>query len=216
MGKNQCLLILHSNPPSQGLAHCYRQTDAGLTPVTIVEPVSANSLECMAAGGATSFSQVAAVRARAALDRSFAASLPPAWAAAPLCDEWDARVGACARTWARPHAVDALMDLVPLGSVKDGWNATAQDGPHKRVLGAAVEVSDADNVKQDMSIDVYGRGDHASAVDGGLGADKIGSAAASSDDDDSAAVATVSSARVAKAGAKAAPADDDLDALLGL
>ena len=186
--------------------------DGGLTPVTIVEPVSANSLECMAAGGATSFSQVTAVRAKTALDRTFASSLPPAWSAAPLCDEWEARIGACARTWARPHAVDALMDLVPLGAIKDGWNSTAADGAHKRVLGAVVEVKDDDNVKQDMSIDVYGRGDKAGAVEG-RGSETVGPARS----EDPSAGAPVSSARVAKAGAKAAaPADDDLDALLGL
>jgi phosphatidylinositol glycan class S len=169
----------------------------------------------MAAGGATSYSEVAAVRARAALDRSFAAALPPAWGAAPLCDEWEARLGACARTWARPHAADALMDLVPLGSVKSGWNFTPDGGAHKRVLGAAVEVSDEDNVKQDISIDVYGRGDHADAVDGGLPVVKD-----DADADGAPAVApvTVGKVKVAKVGAKAAAADDDddLDALLGL
>ena len=139
----------HPPPHPQGLAHAFRQTESGsLTPVTIVEPVSANALECMAAGGATSFSEVASLRARAALDRTFAAALPPAWAAAAICDDWDFRVGACARTWARPHAVDALMDLVPLGTVKGGWAFQADGGTHKRVLGAVVEVSDDDNVKQ--------------------------------------------------------------------
>lgn len=177
------------------------------------------------------------MKAGAALGRTFAQSLPPAWSEAALCDDWDFRVGACARTWARPHAVDALMDLVPLGTVKGGWAFLEDGGPHKRVLGAVVEVSDDDNVKQararraargapvpvtnadanpfpslqDISIDVYGRGDHADAVDGGLDAAKTGADGAAA----APSTPAVGRARVAKAAA-AKGADDDLDSLLGL
>ena len=47
-------------------------------------------------------------------------------------------------------------DLVPLGQLKSGFN---YDTTEKRVLNFDNVVDDSDNVKQDMSIDVYGRKD---------------------------------------------------------
>ena len=44
--------------------------------------------------------------------------------------------------------------ILPLGTVKKDWNFSLQD---KRVLNFENEVSDDDNIKQDASIDVYGR-----------------------------------------------------------
>ncbi len=34
----------------QGLAHCFEKTDSGTSDVFVIEPVAANSLECMATG----------------------------------------------------------------------------------------------------------------------------------------------------------------------
>ena len=118
-----------------------------------MEPVSANTLESLAAGAKTSYTEVLATTAAAVStrDRSI---LPPSWADAKFCEDWDARLGAVARTWARPHAVDNLMDLVPLGQTRAGWNTSTED---KRVLNFVNEVNDDDNIKQDISIDVYGR-----------------------------------------------------------
>lgn len=45
-------------------------------------------------------------------------------------------------------------DLVPLGQSKSNFNFNLDE---KRVLNFENEVSDSDNIKQDMSIDVYGR-----------------------------------------------------------
>lgn len=45
-------------------------------------------------------------------------------------------------------------DIVPLGRTKSSFNYTLDD---KRVLNFENVVNDDDNVKQDMSIDVYGR-----------------------------------------------------------
>ena len=45
-------------------------------------------------------------------------------------------------------------DLVPLGKVRSDFNYDLSD---KRVLNFENEVKDEDNIKQDMSIDVYGR-----------------------------------------------------------
>ena len=47
-------------------------------------------------------------------------------------------------------------DLVPLGQTKSNFNFNLDE---KRVLNFENEVSDSDNIKQDMSIDVYGRKD---------------------------------------------------------
>lgn len=203
-------LFAHPRPPKrnqknlpssiQGLAHCFEKSDEGkLVDRMVIEPVSANSLECMAAGGKTSFVEVAALRAGQAMakDRS---AMPSSWSAASFCDDWAFRVGACARTWGRPHAADNLMDLVPLGSPPRGnWNFSLDD---KRVLGVAVEVSDDDNIKQDISIDVYGRGDHADAVEGIKEAAGAASAAAS----EAAAAPLPASVRAAPAVAAAAAA----------
>jgi len=181
----------------------------------------------MAAGGKTSFVEVAALRAGQAMSKD-RASMPAAWGSASFCEDWAFRVGACARTWGRPHAADNLMDLVPLGSPPRGnWNFNLDD---KRVLGVAVEVSDDDNIKQDISIDVYGRGDHADAVDGGI-KEGAGSAAAASSEAAAPlpasvkkAAAPAAAAAAAAAPAAAAPAapaaaapveeEDELDALL--
>eukprot|EP00882_Tetradesmus_deserticola_P028143 GHRQ01031331.1.p2 GENE.GHRQ01031331.1~~GHRQ01031331.1.p2 ORF type:complete len:119 (+),score=54.11 GHRQ01031331.1:218-574(+) len=47
-------------------------------------------------------------------------------------------------------------DIVPLGKVRANFNFSLDN---KRVLNFENVVTDDDNVKQDMSIDVYGRGD---------------------------------------------------------
>mmetsp|Transcript_39947 Transcript_39947/g.118939 ORF Transcript_39947/g.118939 Transcript_39947/m.118939 type:complete len:117 (-) Transcript_39947:1410-1760(-) len=44
--------------------------------------------------------------------------------------------------------------IVPIGEVRTSWNFSLE---HKRVLNMVNEVNDSDNIKQDMSIDVYGR-----------------------------------------------------------
>ena len=47
--------------------------------------------------------------------------------------------------------------LVPENpAIRSDWNFNLED---KRILNMDYEVSDSDNVKQDMSIDVYGRKD---------------------------------------------------------
>ncbi len=48
-----------------------------------------------------------------------------------------------------------MAQSIKIGEVKGGFNF--QPNVHKRVLNAVSEVNDDDNVKQDISIDVYGR-----------------------------------------------------------
>jgi phosphatidylinositol glycan class S len=66
------------------------------------------AMQCMAAGGKTSFREVKGLTLGDALSRD-TSLLPAEWAGAVFCDEYDFRCSACARTWARPHAQDNLM-----------------------------------------------------------------------------------------------------------
>lgn len=137
-----------------GLAHCFDRTDDGkLQDVFVIEPMSANSLECMVAGANTCFKAVTSLKLEDALPRN-KELLPEAFAGGRYCDDYDFRCEASARTWGRPHAQDNLMDIVPLGSTKTNFNYNIDE---KRVLNMENVVNDSDNVKQDMSIDVYGR-----------------------------------------------------------
>lgn len=51
-----------------------------------------------------------------------------------------------------------------MGKVRGDFNFTTE-GDNKRVLNVKHEVKDSDNIKQDMSIDVYGRGSEDDAKD---------------------------------------------------
>ena len=175
-----------------GLAHCFEKGDDGkLADRFLIEPVSANSLEAMAAGAKTSFTLVFGTTLGAALARDRAA-LPADFAEARFCDEFETRCDSCARTWRRPHAVDNLLQRAPLGASRGGWQ---YDVTEKRVLNMVVEVNDDDNIKQDMSIDVYGR--KGGESDGEDAAPKVAAAA-----------------KPAAAAAAAEESDDDLDGLL--
>ncbi|GLI64740.1 hypothetical protein VaNZ11_008107 [Volvox africanus] len=136
-----------------GLAQCFRKASGGLEPVLVVEPLSASSLECLANGARTSYKLVTGVSFGDALHRNRDA-LPDAFREAPFCENYEFRCEAAARTWQRPHAQDNLMDIVPLGKVRSNFNFSLED---KRILNLDNIVNDSDNIKQDMSIDVYGR-----------------------------------------------------------
>jgi hypothetical protein len=160
-----------------GLAVAFERDDGGkLSEKLVIEPISASSLECMANGARTSF-RFAAGTTLGALMRGGSAgdALPEEYAGASLCQNWARRVEAAARTWQRPHAQDHLMDIAPLppraaaggaggparAKARGGFNFSLDD---KRVLNSVNVVTDADNVKQDISIDVYGRAEAAEAA----------------------------------------------------
>lgn len=139
-----------------GLAHCFKKGEEGkLENLFVIEPIAAAGLECMAAGARTSFKAVYGLSYGDALARSKEA-LPEDFADAHFCDKWAVRLEAAARTWQRPHAQDNLMDIVPLGKERSDFNFSLDD---KRVLNFENVVNDDDNIKQDLSIDVYGRAD---------------------------------------------------------
>ena len=72
-----------------------------------------------------------------------------------LCEYFQYKAEAAARCWKRPYPEEMLMGLVPLGSVKKYGKFDVENYP--RVLNVERVVTDSDNVKQDLSIDVYGR-----------------------------------------------------------
>jgi phosphatidylinositol glycan class S len=93
----------------QGVAHCFEKTDEGkVVDRFVIEPISANSLECMATGAKTCFKAAYGILLEDALSRNKAA-LPAEFAEAAYCDEFEARCDACTRTWMRPHAMDNLL-----------------------------------------------------------------------------------------------------------
>jgi hypothetical protein len=136
-----------------GLAHCYEKDDNGkVRDVIVIEPISANSLECMANGGRTCFTAVFSLTLEEALAGK--ANLPAEFQDGVICENFAARCDACARTWMRQHAMDNLLSIVPLGQTVKSFNYDTTD---KRVLNMENVVDDSDNIKQDISIDVYGR-----------------------------------------------------------
>ncbi|KAJ9505058.1 hypothetical protein QJQ45_021403, partial [Haematococcus lacustris] len=157
--ESYCVLVRELQ---KGLAHCFEKSDEGkLVDRMVIEPLSASSMECLATGAQTSFKVVAGVTLGTALARDLS-QLPAELQSGRFCDTWDVRCEAAARTWTRPHAQDNLMDLVPLGRVRGSFNFSLED---KRVLNLTVEIKDEDNVKQDMSIDVYGRKEKSEAAE---------------------------------------------------
>lgn len=107
----------------------------------------------MAAGTKTCYTHVFSTTLGEALAKNKAA-LPSEFSEGMFCEEFEIRCDACARTWMRPHAMDNLLDIVPLGQVKSNFKYSVDD---KRVLNFENVVNDDDNIKQDISIDVYGR-----------------------------------------------------------
>lgn len=74
----------------------------------MIEPISANQVECMSTGAKTSFKEVVGLTAAHALSRDMSL-LPAEWEGATFCEEYEFRVGCCVRTWLRPHAQDNLL-----------------------------------------------------------------------------------------------------------
>jgi hypothetical protein len=142
-----------THPGRSQLAHCFEKNDEGkLQDRLVIEPISANSLEAMSVGAKTSYIHVFGILLADALKR--AEKLPSEFDSGTFCENYELRCDAAARTWMRPHSVDNLMDIVPLGMVKSSFNYDTTD---MRVLNMENVVNDSDNIKQDMSIDAYGR-----------------------------------------------------------
>lgn len=137
-----------------GLAHCFKKDENGkLVDAFVVEPVTAGTLECMENGGVTCYKFVTATTLGVALKEDVSL-LPVEMQVGSVCDEFNFRAKCASRTWKRDHPQENLLNIVPRDGVKSEYNFSLQD---KRVLNVEVVVNDSDNIKQDMSIDVYGR-----------------------------------------------------------
>jgi len=120
----------------------------------VIEPVSANSLEAMERGMKTTYEHVAALPLGELLKEDLGV-LPEPFRAGFFCEDLEFRARCCARTWKRPHALENLLTLVPLGESRSDFNVDYEK--NKRILNFVNVVSDDDNIKQDKSIDVYDR-----------------------------------------------------------
>lgn len=141
-----------------GLAHCFEQEEQGkLKDVYVLEPIAASTVEVINNGCQTSYEAFfgTTVSEVLAMDTS---ALPKELLCGHEEVQWgenlEFRTGCAARTWMRDHAKDVVMKIVPRGEVKSDFNTCTE---HKRILNFVNVVKDSDNVKQDMSIDVYGR-----------------------------------------------------------
>ncbi len=147
-----------------GLACCFaHHPDTGkLTESWIYEPLTAGSLETIEKGIETSYKRVMALQAGDFFEgdpasptgvkleniAALSADLPEI--NAEPCSNIIERTAAASRTFRR--RVEAKM--LEFNEMSDEYNFSVE---RKRVLNAVKVVKDDDNVKQDMSIDVYGR-----------------------------------------------------------
>jgi len=132
------------------------------TEVLVMEPLTAGTLECLALGVPTSYKRVIGLtcadlfigddlRAPEGINIESLRALAKGETVSE-CEDMLIRSMAAARTFKR--RVEA--QIIPLGEVADDFNFNTDK---KRVLNQVFEPSFADNVKQDKSIDVYGRAD---------------------------------------------------------
>lgn len=74
----------------------------------VIEPIAANSLECMVLGAKTCFKTAVGMTVEDALSKD-KSMLPAEFQEATYCADFQMRCGASARTWQRPHAMDNLL-----------------------------------------------------------------------------------------------------------
>ena len=143
------------NSAPQGVAHAFKKVDGGkLADDFVIEPLTAASVEAMNNGARTCYTAATATTF-GAIKAQDVQTLPAAFQNARFADDWSYRAACAARSWTRPHAQQAIVGLIPSGGeVRTDFNFSVES---KRVLNDHHEVSDADNIKQDASIDVYGR-----------------------------------------------------------
>lgn len=141
-----------------GLAHCFEKIENKLCPRFVIEPVTAGTVESMAAGALTSYLALTSTTFGEAskMDLSLLPEELRSEDGVKFADSFIFRMECVARTWMRPHAVENCQSIVPASpAVRSDWNFSVAN--NTRILNFENVVNDNDNVKQDMSIDVYGR-----------------------------------------------------------
>jgi len=136
-----------------GLAHCFRELDEKLVDYFVIEPIPSASVESMYNGAATSYKCIVGSTLGEVLKQEVGL-LPEELRGGVFAQNFDFRAKAASRTWKKSYAQENLLQLAPIGVVKKDFNFSLEE---KRILGVIFEVKDEDNIKQDMSIDVYGR-----------------------------------------------------------
>lgn len=139
-----------------GVAHAFEQGDRKLQDVWVLEPVSASTVEVINNGAQTSYEALIGTTVGKILGKDTSVFPTELFCGHEVrwADKLEFRTGCAARTWMRDHARDVVRSFVPHGQVMTGFNTSTQ---HKRILNFVHVVKDSDNIKQDMSIDVYGR-----------------------------------------------------------
>lgn len=139
-----------------GLAHCFEQVDGKLKDCWVLEPISASTVEVIENGAQTSYETFVGTTVADVLkqDTSVFPTELLCGNDVRFADNLEFRTGCAARTWMRDHARNVVRKMAPDGVVRTDFNTSTAD---KRILNFVNEVKDSDNIKQDMSIDVYGR-----------------------------------------------------------
>mmetsp|Transcript_24120 Transcript_24120/g.55701 ORF Transcript_24120/g.55701 Transcript_24120/m.55701 type:complete len:252 (+) Transcript_24120:90-845(+) len=164
------LAVAHDSFVVLGLAHCFKRGETGnkLQDVYVLEPVSASTVEVVNNGAETSYESFVGTTVQEILSEDVS-KVPAELLGGHDADEvmfaedLEFRTGCAARTWMRDHAQEVVMKLVPTGEVQSDFNTSTRN---KRILDFVNEVKDSDNIKQDLSIDVYGRSEEDAEDDG--------------------------------------------------
>eukprot|EP00871_Galdieria_phlegrea_P005742 jgi/Galph1/655/GphlegSOOS_G5336.1 len=134
-----------------GLACCFqRDTNGKPQEVIIIEPLPTSTLETVLQGVPTSYKRLLATTYGQAKELS---SIPKDFIGedrVSLCENYEERLQAASRTY-RVHPEAKKFD------VGTKYYETNFSTTPKRILNEKFEPSFEDNVKQDISIDVYGR-----------------------------------------------------------
>jgi len=125
-----------------GLATCFIREDTDIHPVKVVEPIPSAALEAILKGIATSYEFAYATTLEGLLSVD-TVTLPEVFPAeSQLCDDFDNRLLAAARTY-RSHPASAAH--IAVGTTYREFNYSAE---RKRLLNSERIVKTEDNVKQ--------------------------------------------------------------------
>lgn len=124
-----------------GLATCFLKEDGQLSEVKILEPIPSAALEAIVKGIPTSYQQAYATTLGAALANPMS-SLPQDFASAQLCDDFQPRAIAAARTYKRRVIA---QEHISTGSIRSDFKYSVE---RKRILNSQRLVTNEDNVKQ--------------------------------------------------------------------
>lgn len=127
-----------------GLATCFVRDEGEIEQLTVLEPIPSAALEALIKGIPTSY-QLACAKTLGEIFADDQVKIPndlSSESKIDLCDRFDERVAAAARTYkSRPEA----KEHIPLGTIKRDFNYSLA---RKRILNNISIVSTEDNVKQ--------------------------------------------------------------------